>query len=89
MNQTDQFNVKCGDQTPFSDREGEKVKHRTLANLSHCSDEEIEAIRIAFKMKKQIVYGLLTDEQGDTCCHEKEIVSGKESNVRQIQSKWD
>jgi len=28
-------------------REGGKVKHRTLANLSHCSDEEIEAIRIA------------------------------------------
>ena len=41
-------------------REGGKVKHRTLANLSHCSDGEIEAIRIALKMKKQIVYGLLT-----------------------------
>ena len=53
-------------------REGGKVKHRTLANLSHCSDEEIEAIGIALKMKKQIVYGLLTDEHGDTCCHEKE-----------------
>jgi len=52
-------------------REGGKVKHRTLANLSHCSDEEIEAIRIALKGKKQIVYGLLTDEQGDICCHEK------------------
>ena len=52
-------------------REGGKVKHRTLANLSHCSDEEIEAIRIALKGKKQILYGLLTDEQGDTCCHEK------------------
>ena len=46
-------------------REGGKVKHRILANLSHCSDEEIEAIRIALKMKKQIVYGLLTDEQGE------------------------
>jgi len=46
-------------------REGGKVKHRTLANLSHCSDEEIEAIRIALKMKKQIVYGLLTDEEGE------------------------
>ena len=43
-----------------------------ISNLSHCSDKEIEAIRIALKMKKQIVYGLLTDEQGDTCCHEKE-----------------
>ena len=36
-------------------REGGKVKHRTLANLSHCSDEEIEAIRIALKMKKNLV----------------------------------
>ena len=46
-------------------REGRKVKHRILANLSHCSDEEIEAIRIALKMKNQIIYGLLTDEQGE------------------------
>ena len=53
-------------------REGGRVKHRTLANLSHCSDEEIEAIGIALKMKKQIVYGSLTDEQEDTCCHEEE-----------------
>ena len=41
-------------------REDGKVKHRTLANLSHCSDEEIEAIGIVLKGKKQIVYGLLT-----------------------------
>ena len=53
-------------------REDGKVKHRTLVNLSHCSDEEIETIGITLKMKKQIVYGLLTDEQKDTCCHEKE-----------------
>ena len=46
-------------------REGGKVKHHTLANLSHCSDEEIEAIGIILKGKKQIVYGLLTDEQGE------------------------
>jgi len=32
-------------------REGGKVKHRTLANLSHCSDEEIEAIRIALNRR--------------------------------------
>jgi len=53
-------------------REDGKVKHRTLVNLSHCSDEEIETIGITLKMKKQIVYGSLTDEQKDTCCHEKE-----------------
>ena len=44
-------------------REGGKVKHRTLANLSHCSDEEIEAIGIILKGKKQIVYDLLTDRE--------------------------
>ncbi len=30
-----------------------KVKHRTLANLSHCSDEEIQAIKLALKHKRQ------------------------------------
>ncbi len=32
-------------------RENGKVKKRTIANLSHCSKEEIEAIRIALKNK--------------------------------------
>lgn len=32
-------------------REGGKVKHRTIANLSHCQPEEIEAIRLALKHK--------------------------------------
>ena len=32
-------------------RENGKVKHRTLANLSHCSDEEIQAIKLALKHK--------------------------------------
>ena len=35
-------------------REGKKVKHRTIANLSHCSPDEIEAIRLALKHKKQL-----------------------------------
>jgi transposase len=37
-------------------REGGKVKHRTIANLSHCSAEEINAIKLALKHK-----GSLTD----------------------------
>ena len=48
-------------------REGEKVKHKTIANLSHESDETIEAIRLALKNKQDIhkfltsmVEGLLT-----------------------------
>ena len=39
-------------------REGKKVKHRTIANLSHCSPDEIEAVRLALKHKKQLT-GLL------------------------------
>ena len=35
-------------------REG-KVKHETIANLSHLPDEEIEALRIALKMKGDLV----------------------------------
>jgi transposase len=31
-----------------------KVKHRTLANLSHCSDEEIQAIKLALKHKHNL-----------------------------------
>ena len=32
-------------------REDGKVKHRTLANLTHCKPEEVEAIRLALKYK--------------------------------------
>lgn len=32
-------------------REGGKVKKRTIANLSHCSPEEIAAMKLAFKYK--------------------------------------
>lgn len=35
-------------------RENGKVKHRTLANLSHCSDEEIQAIKLALKHKRNL-----------------------------------
>jgi hypothetical protein len=35
-------------------RENGKVKHHTIANLSGCSEEEIEAIRLALKYKGQL-----------------------------------
>ncbi len=35
-------------------REDGKVKHRTIANLSHCSTEEIDAIKLALKHKKDL-----------------------------------
>ena len=35
-------------------RENGKIKHRTIANISHCSNEEIEAIRLALKHKKDL-----------------------------------
>ena len=35
-------------------RENGKVKHRTIANLSPCSELEIQAIELAFKHKKDL-----------------------------------
>jgi transposase len=35
-------------------REGKRIKHRTIANLSHCSEEEITAIRLALRHKKDL-----------------------------------
>lgn len=35
-------------------REGKKVRHRTIANLSQCSEEEIAAIRLALRHKKNL-----------------------------------
>ena len=35
-------------------RENGKVKHRTIANLSKCKPEEIEAIRLALKHKGEL-----------------------------------
>ena len=35
-------------------REGKKIKHKTLLNLSVCSDEEIAAIKLALKHKAQL-----------------------------------
>jgi transposase len=56
----DSSTIRQGDKTYTrhllreSYREGKKVKHRTIANLSHCSPEEIEAIRLALKHKKEL-----------------------------------
>lgn len=50
-------------------REGKKVKHRTIANLSHCSQDEIEAVRLALKHKKQLTElldGTTKAKEGDT-----------------------
>ncbi|MDR4507029.1 MAG: hypothetical protein MRJ65_02115 [Candidatus Brocadiaceae bacterium] len=35
-------------------REGKKVKHRTIANLSNCTTEEIGAIRLALRHKNDL-----------------------------------
>jgi hypothetical protein len=35
-------------------RDGTKVRHRTVGNLSGCSEEEIQAIRLALKHKDQL-----------------------------------
>jgi len=35
-------------------REEGKVKHRTIANISHCTEEEIQAIKLALKHKEDL-----------------------------------
>ena len=35
-------------------RENGRVKHRTLANLSHCTDEEVAALKLALRHKRDI-----------------------------------
>ena len=37
-------------------REKGKIKHDTLGNLSPCSENEIEAIKIALRNKDNLVY---------------------------------
>jgi len=45
-------------------REGGKVKNRTHANLSHCSEEEIAAIKLALKYKSNLaLLGSVEDVQ--------------------------
>ena len=40
-------------------RDAGKVKHRTIANISHCRPEEIKAIRLALRHKADLA-GMLT-----------------------------
>jgi len=43
-------------------RENGKVKKRTIVNLSHCTPEEIEAIKLLLKHKNNLsVFGLIKD----------------------------
>jgi transposase len=43
-------------------REGGKVKHRTIASLSSCSQEEIEAIKLALKYKGDLTHLMSIEE---------------------------
>ncbi len=49
-------------------RENGKVKHRTIANLSRCSKEEIESIRLALKHKNDLYR--LTSVSNDISLHQ-------------------
>src|SRR4030067_523734 len=44
-------------------RQNGKVKHRTIANLSGCSAQEIEAIRLALKHKDELTQQLSLPQQ--------------------------
>jgi transposase len=51
-------------------REGDKIKHRTLANLTHRPDEEIAAIRFALQHKGQLPNGSLILEGAELNCEQ-------------------
>ncbi len=53
-------------------RQNGKVAHRTLANLSHCSDDEIQALKLAFRHKHNLqelgnVNDHIVVQQGVSC----------------------
>jgi hypothetical protein len=45
-------------------REAGKVKHRTIANLTHCKAEEVEAIRLALRHKADLARMVASAEEG-------------------------
>ena len=45
-------------------REGGKVKHRTLTNLSHCTEDEIAAMKLALKHKGNLTQLVSIEEIG-------------------------
>ena len=45
-------------------REAGKVKHRTIANLTHCKAEEVEAIRLALRHKADLARMVATIGEG-------------------------
>jgi transposase len=45
-------------------REDGRVKHRTIANLSHCKPEEVEALRLALKHKADLPRLLASADEG-------------------------
>jgi transposase len=47
-------------------RENGKVKHNTIANISQCSDEEIEAIKLALRYKNNLA-ALTTIDKAVSC----------------------
>ena len=47
-------------------RDGNKVKHRTIANISKCSPAEIQAIKLALKYKENLTDYLIDRKDIDT-----------------------
>ena len=47
-------------------RDGNKVKHRTIANISKCSPAEIQAIKLALKYKENLADYLIDRKDIDT-----------------------
>jgi len=68
-------------------REGGKVKHRTVANLSHLGDADIEAISFAFKHKKPLRELLKPDPAADAAAADSTPTAEPEPVKRLRQGK--
>ena len=64
-------------------RELGKVKHRTIANLSHCKAEEVEAIRLALRHKADLTRIVSAAGEGGL-----ELVQGPSYLVTETMTLW-
>ncbi|EQD55455.1 hypothetical protein B2A_05716, partial [mine drainage metagenome] len=46
-------------------RDGQKVRHRTVANISRCSPEEINAIKVALEYKGSLADHIIDQDDID------------------------
>jgi transposase len=60
-------------------RENGKIKHETVANLSHCAEAEINAMKLALKHKEDLT---------QLCCDKTQVLSKKSKSIGAVWLLW-